>query len=443
MGKFSNPPNQSKGILDDYAVRKNIATREGTVEKVPVNDSDIINKKHFDDNTYWEYDGSTLEPKTTLNVDTVALRGDITGASLDVNSGSIDGGDITAQGALEGFDCLADNWYSQTNSVQWGDASSGDGTFVFQNNVTIGTGATGVDYTLTFNGESDDCVITYDEDNNILNFGDTEIETSDKGNFGGIAGVKLGSGGFKADTNDRAMRIEEFNGTEIWTWNVNSDGDMAFENSGTGNEPFRIIDSDNSIRLGLTTNYSEFENDGTLVFNGNATVWNDANLGGAVLQLAQAGNPGKDEFKDEGGNDTGITTYAFSVGEYVCGSLEIPHDYKEGTDIYFHVHWQGHAAPTGTDKVKWQLIYTVGQTNETLDAATTITKETDIDTQYDFKLSDFAAITGTNFNIGDQFLFQIGRVAASADEYGGEALIATVGIHYECDTAGSRQITTK
>jgi len=41
--------NKSKGILDDFAVRKNVATKEGTIEKVPVNDSDIANKKYVDD----------------------------------------------------------------------------------------------------------------------------------------------------------------------------------------------------------------------------------------------------------------------------------------------------------------------------------------------------------------------------------------------------------
>jgi hypothetical protein len=42
-------------------------------------------------------------------------------------------------------------------------------------NLTIGVAAAGVDYTLTFDGESDDCVITYDEDNNKLNLGDTSV----------------------------------------------------------------------------------------------------------------------------------------------------------------------------------------------------------------------------------------------------------------------------
>lgn len=48
--KVAKPqPQKSAGILDDHAVRKNIATKEGTIEKVPVNDSDIANKKYVDD----------------------------------------------------------------------------------------------------------------------------------------------------------------------------------------------------------------------------------------------------------------------------------------------------------------------------------------------------------------------------------------------------------
>lgn len=61
MVKYANPPNQSKGILDDFAVRKNVATREGTVEKTPVNDSDIVNKKYVDD----EIDGKIEDGTAT------------------------------------------------------------------------------------------------------------------------------------------------------------------------------------------------------------------------------------------------------------------------------------------------------------------------------------------------------------------------------------------
>ena len=148
-------------------------------------------------------------------------------------------------------------------------------------------------------------------------------------------------------------------------------------------------------------------------------------------------------FIDEAAGDTGITTWAFAIGEKVSGSIELPHDYKEDSNITFHIHWQGTAAPTGTDYVRWQCTYTVGQAGATLDAATTINTGDIAVTQYNFNLSDCSVITGTNFNIGDQFVFSLERIAAAGDVYASDALVATVGLHYECDTVGSRAITTK
>jgi len=172
-------------------------------------------------------------------------------------------------------------------------------------------------------------------------------------------------------------------------------------------------------------------------------VYKDINLGAAQLARPSSSQPDLDSFVDENGADTGIETYAFAPGEKVSGSFEIQHDYKEGTDIEFHVHWQGITAPTGTDKVKWQLTYTLGASGQTLDPTTTIVIETDFDTQYDFKLSEFVAITGTNISMGEQFLFTLERITASADEYAGDALIATAGLHYQINTIGSRQKLTK
>lgn len=193
-----------------------------------------------------------------------------------------------------------------------------------------------------------------------------------------------------------------------------------------------------------TTDYSEFEADGTLKFTGNATVFKDINMGAAVLTKPAATAPDEVNFVDEAGADTGIASLGFAIGEKVSGNFEMQHDYKEGSDITFHVHWQGVTVPAGgTDNVKWQLEYTIAQAGTTLNAITTIVVETTFDTQYEFKNTAFVAITGTNFNIEDQFLFTLTRIAASADDYAGDAIVATVGIHYELDTVGSRQILAK
>ena len=194
---------------------------------------------------------------------------------------------------------------------------------------------------------------------------------------------------------------------------------------------------------GGTTDYSQFEADGTLEFNGAATVWKDANVGAAMLSKPAASQPTETQFVDEAAANTGIYALGFAVGDKVSGTIEIPHDYKEGSDLTFHVHWQGAAAPTGTDYVQWRLTYTVGVVGATLDATATMDTADTAVTQYNFNLTDFAAITGTNYNIGEQFLFTLERVAATGDAYAGVAIVATVGFHYEVDTVGSRQIITK
>ncbi|KKN41881.1 hypothetical protein LCGC14_0718760 [marine sediment metagenome] len=61
------------------------------------------------------------------------------------------------------------------------------------------------------------------------------------------------------------------------------------------------------------------------------------------------------------------------------------HDYKEGSNITFHIHWQGIAAPSGTDKVKWQLIFTVAEIEKTPDK--------EIKTKMKEKIQNFSVLT--------------------------------------------------
>lgn len=173
-------------------------------------------------------------------------------------------------------------------------------------------------------------------------------------------------------------------------------------------------------------------------------MWNDANVGSLVL-VTGGTLPGVVEILESDGGASGIYSRGFDIGEQGSGSIELPHDYKEGTDIVFHVHWVGQDAPTGTDNVKWQLTYSVTRDGVVTPATTSVVAATDTpyDTQYEWVRTDVATITGTNFKIGDQFNFTLTRIAADGDAYGGEAVVATLGFHYQCDTLGSRQIGTK
>ena len=181
-------------------------------------------------------------------------------------------------------------------------------------------------------------------------------------------------------------------------------------------------------------------------------VYQDINLGAANFIAPSAGYPDKDELVDEAGADTGIETFAFGLNEGISSQFEIQHDYKEGTDLTFHVHWEGITAPAGgTDNVQWRLAYTITRDGQTINAVTTIdSPDKAITAQYQCNRSDFGAIAGATggydggvIKIGDQFCFKLSRVAATADEYGGDALLITAGVHYQIDTIGSRTILAK
>jgi hypothetical protein len=189
----------------------------------------------------------------------------------------------------------------------------------------------------------------------------------------------------------------------------------------------------------LTINFASQK---TLVLN--PVVYNDANVGGMALR-AGVTTPPITQWVDNLGANTGIYGLGFAALDEANGSIEIPHDYKEGTDIVFHIHWGANAAPSGTDYVKWQLTYSMNfeTTEATTSPATVIVIETAYDTQYQHKRSDFPTITGTNFKIGDQINFNIKRIAAAGGAYAGVAIAETIGFHYQTDTLGSRQQLVK
>lgn len=178
--------------------------------------------------------------------------------------------------------------------------------------------------------------------------------------------------------------------------------------------------------------------------NDNQIRWKDINVGANILSGPPGLLPEVENFIDLDGTDTGIATIGIAVGEATGGIFEIQHDYKEGTDLYFHAHWQGVEPIAGaTDNLNWELTYTISRNGDRLAKTTVVEEETEIDLQYAFNVSDFKSIKGTDIKIGDQFLFTLQRIAASTDEYAGNAVMATLGIHYQVDDRGSYQIFIK
>lgn len=194
-------------------------------------------------------------------------------------------------------------------------------------------------------------------------------------------------------------------------------------------------------RFGSSANYTEFEADGTMRFVGDSTVWNDLNISlvppGGLLSV-----PSVIAFN----GDARLDCYAFSgtavVPDEVHSSMEILHGYKEGTDIRFHLHWY----PTNTTvaNVKWQFRYTWFNRDTVPGAAQTLTAtEATSGVAWKEQTSVFV-LPGTGMTMGSRLVFTIFRDAQdAADTYAFNAAVSDMGVHYEIDQVGSREILVK
>ncbi len=144
-------PNKSAGILDDYAVRKVIMTKEGTITKTPVNDNDIANKKYVDDNIggggLWSRAGTVLSP-TTAGDDISLQFGDL------VSEANPDGGNaIRIKATSRDVDVVIGNaaGFFTVWSVTDGSGIdalfdvNNDGNATIKGNITIGGTVDGID----------------------------------------------------------------------------------------------------------------------------------------------------------------------------------------------------------------------------------------------------------------------------------------------------------
>lgn len=231
-------------------------------------------------------------------------------------------------------------------------------------------------------------------------------------------------------------------GGEIGEDIVNFYWDDINDRLGIGtNNPTHTLHVSGSSRFGLDNNYSEFEDDGTLTMSGSASVWKDENLGGINLTKATANQPTNIKI-----DNTNILTYAFDGGgsiEEAHGSFELQHDYKEGTDLWPHLHYYTTSIATGN--VKWFLDYWISIPDTTIVSGTTsVVTPTNGIAWHQFLVDFDDLIDGTNLLIASQIHFRIYRDSGDVeDTYVDQVAVGTVGIHYKVDTVGSRQITTK
>jgi hypothetical protein len=186
--------------------------------------------------------------------------------------------------------------------------------------------------------------------------------------------------------------------------------------------------------------------------------WDDLKVPALTTKLFGVSDPDFVVYKTDGAGSRGVFLYWFDklLEEEVFFIVQLPHSYKQGSDIRPHVHWLPKTTGGAGLFVKWGLEYTWANINGvyaanttiiTTDASSSSTATTSgdnimtIDKHY---VSSFPSITGTGKTISSMLICRVFRDATDAtDDYDDDAGLLEFDIHFEKDTVGSRLEMTK
>ena len=255
----------------------------------------------------------------------------------------------------------------------------------------------------------------------------TDIETRNHNNL-----QTIGEADLTSTDGTKRQHISNAQG-KAWEDHRNASQDVhgiGVDNSVVGTGTEQTI---SNKKYGGDTDYSEFEDDGTLKFNGDATVWNDINksllpltTGVSTPDIIAVNSDAMLKVRSFDGN---VTTE--ELGE----SFEIVHASKEGTNIVPRIHWCPTTADAGN--VKWQLRYMWVDRNGVFENAVTIFVTAAAGgVAWKEHRTSFPEISGTGKHIGSRFTFVLFRDPTDAAAF-------DFGVHYEIDTIGSRGVTAK
>jgi hypothetical protein len=192
-------------------------------------------------------------------------------------------------------------------------------------------------------------------------------------------------------------------------------------------------------------NYTEFEADGTMKMVGDSTTWDDLRTPINNTIRVSGRQPAEQVYR------AGIV-YSFSKisDNTIAFNVQMPHSYKLGTDIGFHIHYIMPTSGAGggtAENIKWDFTHSwadidSAQPSETTVSATIDVKDKTADTHY---LGGIAAsIDGSGISkVSSMIICSLTRDVSVGDNYDDVVYLMEVDFHYQLDTVGSRQQTVK
>jgi hypothetical protein len=230
-------------------------------------------------------------------------------------------------------------------------------------------------------------------------------------------------------------------------YNIATDTKMIIKNSGDigiNVEPLAKLDVNGDSRFGdSTTNYTEFTSDGTLIMNGTATVWDDAQI---PLISTTKQTPSGEIITNEAEQTLDFKTNA-TIIDYAIASIQLSHKWKIGSDILAHIHWEQTVAgiPNWLLQYRWQQLDSAKVT-----VWTDIAMNTPVFTYVSGTLNQISngadIVPPVGAGVSDILQFRVIRdttnisgLFAGVDPVATDLSATSFDFHYEIDTLGSSE----
>ena len=219
---------------------------------------------------------------------------------------------------------------------------------------------------------------------------------------------------------------------------------------GTENNTVAMGLGADGIRIGNPTggDYILIEADGTAVFKGDATVWDDLRIVPGAFDFAGSGDPVLSDWQP-GGSGATFKVYKFRANEQVFFTCQVPHTYMQGEDIYAHAHWTpGDRGNEESGKtVPWALDYSWANVGAAFGASATVDlTDTCTGTDHLHEMTPDVVITGTDKHISSMLACRFYRNGAgtwAGTTSAQSPALLEFDFHFPVDTVGSRERASK
>ncbi len=177
-----------------------------------------------------------------------------------------------------------------------------------------------------------------------------------------------------------------------------------------------------------------------LIFEGDAVVWDDLKVPVTATRNFGAKEPLNYVFANDGNGSQGVYLWYFSPSQEqeLFFTVQLPHSYKEGTDIEPHIHWTPYNEVSTSGDVVWGLEYIWANIGDEFNYTTITSGTASVTPTIKHSMCDLGTMDGSGKTRSSMIVCRVFRDATnSSDTYDDWICLLEIDFHFQKSTLGT------